>query len=129
MGTADELPPEYWQTLLDDAVADTNPIRARLCDIVNRHLLSVACRRRGRIVEIRKTDALRLCGPQSVWKEVGRWLLDDTCTQRTGRHEEDAAGSRSVVAKAKPYTTENYRHTIGWMQGCSTLHRSHAAIR
>jgi hypothetical protein len=37
----------------------------------------------------RKADAVRLAGPQAVWKDVGQRLLDDTCQQRTGRHEED----------------------------------------
>ena len=42
-----------------------------------------------RIVEIQKADAVRLAGAQAVWKDVGQRLLDDTCQQRTGRHEED----------------------------------------
>jgi hypothetical protein len=49
----------------------------------------VACRRCGRTLEIQKADAVRLAGPQAVWKDVGQRLLDNTCTQRTGRHEED----------------------------------------
>ena len=36
-----------------------------------------------------KVDAIRLYGMQAVWKTVGQRLLDDTCAQRTGRHEED----------------------------------------
>jgi len=36
-----------------------------------------------------EADAVRLAGPQAVWKDVGQRLLDDTCQQRTGRHEED----------------------------------------
>ena len=42
-----------------------------------------------RTVEIQKADAVRLAGAQAVWKDVGQRLLDDTCQQRTGRHEED----------------------------------------
>jgi hypothetical protein len=60
----------------------------RLVDI-QRHLLRVTCRRCGRTVEIQKADAVRLAGPQAVWKDLGQRLLDDTCQQRTGRHEED----------------------------------------
>jgi hypothetical protein len=60
----------------------------RLSDI-QRHLLRVACRRCGRTVEIQKVDAVRLAGPQAVWKDVGQRLLDGTCQQRTGRHKED----------------------------------------
>ncbi|OKO67979.1 hypothetical protein AC630_39600 [Bradyrhizobium sp. AS23.2] len=42
-----------------------------------------------RIVEIQKVDALRLYGPEVVWRDVGQRLLGNTCRQRTGRHEED----------------------------------------
>ena len=52
-------------------------------------MLRVSCRRCARIVEIQKADAVRLAGAQAVWKDVGQRLLDDTCQQRTGRHEED----------------------------------------
>jgi hypothetical protein len=92
-GPGDEMPPEYWQAVLDDAAANRPPARPsirmlRLSEI-QRHLLRVACRRCGRTVEIQKADAVRLAGPQAIWKDVGQRLLDDTCRQRTGRHEED----------------------------------------
>jgi hypothetical protein len=54
-----------------------------------RHVLRVSCRRCERIVEIQKTDAVRLYGGTVIWKDVGQRLLDNTCQQRTGRHEED----------------------------------------
>lgn len=87
----DDLPPEYWQALLKDGHTDrsgssSSPLR--LSDI-SRHLLRVSCRRCGRTVEIQKADAVRLYGERAFWKDVGLRLLDDTCTQRTGRHEED----------------------------------------
>jgi hypothetical protein len=87
-GPGDEMPPEYWQAILNDAAADRGPsapsIRTeRLVDI-QRHLLRVACRRCGRTVEIQKVDAVRLAGTEAVWKDVGQRLLDDTCQQRTG---------------------------------------------
>jgi hypothetical protein len=91
VGPGDEMPAEYWQALLDDVSADRagHSIRMeRLADI-QRHLLRVACRRCGRTVEIQKADAVRLAGPQAVWKDVGQRLLDDTCQVRTGRPEED----------------------------------------
>jgi hypothetical protein len=93
VGPADEMPPEYWQAILDDAVADTKPTgspiqKQRLCDI-QQHVLRVACHRCGRTIEIQKADAVRLAGAQAVWKNVAQRLLDDTCQQRTGRHEED----------------------------------------
>jgi hypothetical protein len=92
-GPGDEMPAEYWQALLDDAADDRTPLgpsirMLRLSDI-QRHLLRVGCRRCGRTVEIQKADAVRLASPQAVWKDVGQRLLDDTCQQRTGRHEED----------------------------------------
>ena len=93
VGPGDELPPEYWQAVLDEVEAERGApgpsIRTlRLADI-QRHLLRVACRRCGRTVEIQKADATRLYGEKSVWKDVGQRLLDNTCQQRTGRHEED----------------------------------------
>jgi hypothetical protein len=94
-GPGDEMPPEYWQAVLDDPRADpgsrpTGPsIRTQRLADIQRHLLRVACWRCGRTVEIQKADAVRLAGAQAVWKDVGRRLLDDTCQQRTGRLEED----------------------------------------
>jgi len=91
-GHGDALPVEYWQALLD-AAADRGPpvpsIRTQRLADIQRHLLRVSCRRCARTVEIQKADAVRLAGPQAVWKDVGQRLLDDTCQQRTGRHEED----------------------------------------
>jgi hypothetical protein len=87
-GPGDEMPAEYWQAILDDPRADPS-IRTQRLAAIQRHLLRVACRRCGRTVEIQKADAVRLAGPQAVWKDVGPRLLDDTCQQRTGRHEED----------------------------------------
>ena len=89
-----DLPPEYWQALLADARADgagrARRVRTRAAaDQIPQHLLRVDCRRCGRTVEIQKVDAVRLYGPDAIWKDVGQRLLDNTCTQRTGRHEED----------------------------------------
>jgi hypothetical protein len=89
----DDLPPEYWQALLEDACTGAMTSKSciavlRLAEI-SRHLLRVSCRRCSRTVEIKKVDAIRLYGQRAVWKDVGWRLLDDTCTQRTGRHEED----------------------------------------
>jgi hypothetical protein len=54
----------------------------------NRHG-PVSCRRCDRIVEIQTADAKRLYGEHAVWKDAGRRLLDDSCQQRTGSHEDD----------------------------------------
>jgi hypothetical protein len=85
------LPPEYWQLLLRDPRALSNGLQTRQKRLseIQRHVLRVSCRRCLRIVEIQKADAVRLYGPQAVWKDVGQRLLDNTCQQRTGRHEED----------------------------------------
>lgn len=56
---------------------------------IPQHLLRVGCRRCGRTVEIQKVDAARLYGADSVWRDVGQKLLDNTCQARTGRYEED----------------------------------------
>ena len=40
-------------------------------------------------LEIQTADAVRLYGGNALWKDVAQRLLDNTCQQRTGRHEED----------------------------------------
>ncbi|MET4085583.1 hypothetical protein ABID60_001289 [Bradyrhizobium sp. S3.5.5] len=91
----DDLPLEYWRALLDDVGADgSNSGSARSKSLVRlneipQHLLRVGCRRCGRTVEIQKVDAFRLYGPDAIWRDVGQRILDNTCAQRTGRHEED----------------------------------------
>jgi len=85
------LPAEYWDSMLKDprAQADGAQIRQRRLAEVQRHVLRVSCRRCERTVEIQTADAIRLYGGNAVWKQVAQRLLDDTCQQRTGRHEED----------------------------------------
>ncbi|MCK1478856.1 hypothetical protein ABIB06_006315 [Bradyrhizobium sp. LB8.2] len=100
LSPGDDLPPEYWQALLDDAGADAGDPdpgpSGRLLPLsqIPQHLLRVGCRRCGRTVEIQKTDAARLYGPEAIWRDIGQRLLDNTCTQRTGRHEEDGCWPR-----------------------------------
>lgn len=95
LAPSDDLPLEYWQALLDDPRADgtdlpgRQPERSLRLDQIPKHLLRVGCRRCGRTVEIQKVDAVRLYGPGSIWRNVSQRLLDNTCTQRTSRHEED----------------------------------------
>ena len=93
LAPGDDLPPEYWQALLEDSRTDAGSPTASSASLrlgeISQHLLRVSCRRCGRTVEIQKVDAVRLYGERASWKEVGLRLLDDTCTQRTGRHEED----------------------------------------
>lgn len=90
-----DLPSEYWQALLEDARADVGRpgpgSSARLLQLsqIPQHLLRVSCRRCARTVEIQRVDAVRLYGSDAVWKDVGQRLLDNTCSNRTGRHEED----------------------------------------
>jgi hypothetical protein len=94
-GLHDEMPPEYWQAVLNDARADGRPrpaepsIRTLRLAEIHQHILRVSCTRCGRRVEIQKADAVRLAGARAIWKDVGQRLLDDTCSERTGRHEED----------------------------------------
>ena len=85
------LTAEYWESVLKDPRADataTQKRRRRLSEI-QRHVLRVSCRRCERTVEIETADAVRLYGGNAVWKDVAQRLLDNTCQQRTGRHEED----------------------------------------
>jgi hypothetical protein len=79
------------QEPLSDPRAVSNGLQARQRALseIQRHVLRVSCRRCGRTVEIQTADAVRLYGPEAVWKQVGQRLLDDTCQQRTGSHEED----------------------------------------
>ena len=85
------LPAEYWESVLKDPRADATGAqkRQRRLSEIQRHVLRVSCRRCERTVEIQTADAVRLYGGNAVWKDVAQRLLDNTCQQRTGRHEED----------------------------------------
>ena len=85
------LPPEYWESVLEDPRAGTTGplMRQRRLSEIQRHVLRVSCRRCERTVEIQTIDAVRLYGGNAVCKDVAQRLLDNTCQQRTGRHEED----------------------------------------
>ena len=85
------LPPEYWQSLLQDprALSGGLQTRQRCLFEIQRHVLRLSCRRCERTVEIQTVDAVRLYGGKATWKDVAQRLLDDTCQVRTGRHEED----------------------------------------
>jgi hypothetical protein len=81
----DSLPDELWDAVLADPRAAGQsllPIQHRRLWEVPHHVLRVECVRCFRI-------AVRLYGPQAVWKDVGQRLLDQTCTNRAGRHEEN----------------------------------------
>src|ERR1700724_2581702 len=85
------LPAEYWESVLKDtrAGAAETQIRQRRLSEIQRHVLRVSCRRCERTVEIQTAEAVRLYGGNAVWKDVAQRLLDNTCQQCTGRHEED----------------------------------------
>ena len=85
------LPAEYWESVLKDPRADATGVqmRQRRLSEIQRHVLRISCRRYERTVEIQTADAVRLYGGNAVWKDVAQRLLDNTCQQRTGRHEED----------------------------------------
>lgn len=85
------LPAEYWESVLKDPRADESRARKRQRRLseIRRHVLRVSCRRCERTVEIQTADAVRLYGGNALWKDVAHRLLDNTCLQRTGRHEED----------------------------------------
>ena len=88
----DSEPDGWWDSVLNDpraAGAPRLPIHQLRLNEISRDVLRVECFRCTRIVEIQKTDAIRLYGPHAIWKDVGRKLLDDGCQHRTGRHEED----------------------------------------
>jgi hypothetical protein len=85
------LPAEYWDGVFKDPRVHVHgiPIQQRRLSEIPRHVLRVVCRRCERIVEIQMVDAVRLYGAHAIWKDVGQRLLDNTCTERTGRYEED----------------------------------------
>ena len=85
------LSAEYWESVLKDPRAGTTEaqMRQRRLSEIQRHLLRVSCRRCARTLEIQTADAVRLYGANALWKDVAQRLLDNTCRQRTGRHEED----------------------------------------
>jgi len=83
---------ELWDAVLaDPRTTEQAPRPIQQCSLseLPDHVLRVECVRCFRVVEIQKADALRFYGPNAVWKDVGQRLLDQTCTNRTGRHEED----------------------------------------
>lgn len=89
--TPDEpLPPEYWDSVLRDHRAETTgaQLRQRRRSEIRCHILRVSCRPCDRTVEIQTADAVGLCGWNALWKDVAQRLLNDTCQQRTGGHEE-----------------------------------------
>src|SRR3977135_3349473 len=88
---APSLPAEYWESVVKDprAGATGAQMRQRRLSEIQRHVLRVSCRRCERTVEIQTADAVRLEGGNAFWKDVPQRLLDNTCQQRTGRHEED----------------------------------------
>ena len=85
------LPAEYWESVLKDprSGATGAPMRQQRLSEIQRHVLRVSCRRCERTVEIQTADAVRLYGGNAFWKDVAQRQLDNTCQQRTGRHEED----------------------------------------
>ncbi|APG15405.1 hypothetical protein M2232_008056 [Bradyrhizobium japonicum] len=85
------LPAGYWESVLNDPRAGTTEtqMRQRCLSEIQRHVLRISCRRCQRTVEIQTADAVRLYGAYALWKDVAQRRLDNTCQQRTGRHEED----------------------------------------
>lgn len=77
---ATTLPAGYLDSVLSDLRAEARsrniPIQQRRLSEIPRHVLRVSCRRCNRILEIQMTDALRLYGEHSIWKDVGMRLLN-----------------------------------------------------
>src|ERR1700682_5570961 len=84
-------PAEYWESVLKDPRADATgaQMRQRRLSEIQRHVLRISCRRCERTREIQTADAARLYGGKAGVKGTAQRLLDNTCQQRTGRHEED----------------------------------------
>ena len=89
---SDPMPAELWDALLaDPRAAGKPPLPIQQCRLseIPLHVLRVECMRCCRIVEIQRLDAVKYYGQHAVWKDVGQRLLDQTCINRSGRHEED----------------------------------------
>ncbi len=77
-------------SVLHDPRAETaKPSAARSLGAIRSDLLRVECRKCSRIVEISRSDAIRLYGPQAAWRDVGTKLLDDGCQHRSGNRDSD----------------------------------------
>jgi hypothetical protein len=106
-GPHDPMPDQLWDAVLDDPRARAKPAQPiHLCPLseIGQHVLRVECQRCSRIVEIQTADAVRFYGPNAFWKDVGLRLLDQTCTNRTGRLEEDGCWP--------DWTSEDIAHTL-----------------
>jgi hypothetical protein len=92
-GPTDEMPPGYWDAVLSDPRAQSQPtgkpLQQRCLADISLHVLRVSCSRCERIVEIQRADAIRMFGGGALWKDVGQRILYNTCDNRTGRHEDD----------------------------------------
>jgi len=90
-GPADNIPEAYWDAVLLDPSgrARAVPIRQLRLGEISQYLLRLGCRRCDRVLKIQTSDAVRLYGAETTWKDAGRRLLDSKCENRTGSHEED----------------------------------------
>ena len=89
---AEPIPDSYWDALLADPRARGRPplpIEQRRLSEIARHLLRVECDKCLRAVEIQTADAIRLCGPHAIWKDVAMRLLEEGCQARTGNRDSD----------------------------------------
>ncbi len=111
------FPDAYWNSVRKDprAQADGTQIRKRWLVEIQRHLLRISCRRCERTVEIQTLDAIRLYGGNAVWKDVAQRLLDNTCQQRTGRHEEDGCWPAFETPKPAPDCRSDLLRLGVWM--------------
>jgi hypothetical protein len=79
-----------WEAVLSDPRSmRSRPAPTRLLGEIQAAVLRVGCERCGRVVEIRRDDAISKFGADARWRHVGQRLLDEGCELRTGRHEED----------------------------------------
>ena len=99
-GPGDEMPPEYWQAVLDDASADARPIgspiqKRRLCDI-ERHVLRVSCTPSSSKPNTRPLNDLRRAGRPGApahYRRRRRGLRDHPRPGRSHRSFSDSAAT------------------------------------
>ena len=94
-GPGDEMPPEYWQAVLNDAAGDRGspwpvpPSGRSGCPIFSGTCCGSPAAAAGGPSRSRRPMPSGWPGPTRSGRTSGSGLLDDTCQQRTGRHEED----------------------------------------
>lgn len=91
LAPADPIPMRYGNPCWTTRARPTNPSSqsGNAGSPTSSAICCASSARCSRIVEMQKADAIRYFGADAIWKNVGQRLPDQTCTNRTGSHEDD----------------------------------------